>query len=1342
MGEVVAAMAIRPLVSMLVNKAASSLLDQYKVMEGMEEQHKVLKRKLPAILDVMTDAEEQATAHRDGAKAWLQELKMVAYEANEVFDEFKYEALRREARKKGHYRELGFDVIKLFPSHNRIVFRYKMGRKLCRILKAIEVLIAEMHAFRFKHTDYVIIDPQEIASRSRKKDKKNIVDTLLGQSTNADLTIVPIVGMGGLGKTTLAQLIYNEPEVQKHFQLLLWVCVSDAFDVNSLAKSIVEASPKKNDDKDKAPLDRLKKLVSEQRYLLVLDDIWNNMEFHKWERLKVCLHGGMGSAVLTTTRDKRVAEIMGANRASYNLNVLEDRFIKEVIEARAFSLQKERPAELVEMVDEIVERCSGSPLAATALGSVLRTKTSVKEWKAIANRSSICTEETGIMPILKLSYNDLPVHMKQCFAFCAVFPKDYKINVEKLIQLWIANGFILEQEEGSLETIGKHIFDELASRSFFLDIEECKGDMEYRSKTTCKIHDLMHDIVISVMRKECVVAIKEPGQIELLQDTTRHLFLSCEEIDGILNDSMVKISLAIRTLLCDNPVWSSLQHLSKYNSLHALKLCIKTEPFVLKPKYLHHLRYLDLSESYIKALPEDMSILYNLQTLDLSKCIYLDRLPRQMKYMTCLRHLYTHGCPDLESMPPELGKLTKLQTLTCFVAAVTVPDCSDVAELQHLNLGGQLELCRIENVMEAEPKVANLGNKKELSELTLRWTFVCDSKVLDNFEPHDGLQVLKIYYYGGECIGMMQNMVEIHLFHCERLQFLFRRGASFTFPKLKVLTLEHLLKFERWWEINARQDQIGFPLLEKLFIKYCGMLTALPKATLLREPCGGGYRLVCSPFPALKVLELEDLKSFQRWDVAAEGERIFFTQLEKLSIKNCPKLLDLPRAPLLQELELKNLVSFQRWDAIVEEEQILFPFLEKLSIQKCPRLIDLPEAPKLNICPSLTKLILKLENTETTSEAECVSIVPMDNKEKWNQKSPLRVMKLRCCNSFFRAGAPEPWDYFGHLEALAIDSCDVLVHWPDKVFQSLVALRILSIRNCKNLIGCAQAPPDPSATERSQHLPGLESIELIICASLIEMFSVPASLKEMHIFGCHELKSIFSKQQGMSQLVQGLSCSTVVSELSSSSMNHFFPCLEYLELSGCDSLSAVLDLPPSLKTISIGGCRNIQVLSCQLNGLQKPQVTTSINIPEPTAAREHSLPPCLESLHICCFSGMFGGILHLPNSLKTLKISGSSLTSLEFLSGEHPTALESLVIDSCSTLASLPNDPQTYRSLQRLEITCCPAIKKLPTCLQQKLGSIGFYKRLDAHYEVTAFKPKTWKEIPRLVHEQRQARRG
>ncbi|KAK1613147.1 hypothetical protein QYE76_036820, partial [Lolium multiflorum] len=539
-----------------MQKASNSLLDQYKVMKGMEEQHEILKRRLPAILDIITGAEEAAAdtekglAQRAGATVWLEAINKVSYEANEVFDEFKYEALRRKAKKEGHCKELGFDVVKLFPTHNNFVFRNRMGRKLRNVVRAIEVLVTEteMNAFGFQNqqqqpvsnqwrqTNHDIFDPMKITSRSRAEDNKNIIDILVSQANNSDLTVVPIVGMGGLGKTTLAQVVYNESEIQKHFDLLLWVCVSDSFDVDNLAKSIVEAAPnkkapKKDDDteeaaskKMKTPLDILQNLVSRQRYLLVLDDVWTR-EIHKWEQLKARLeHGGMGSVVLTTTRDKGVSKIMGTIQ-DYNLGALRGEYIKEIVETTTFSglkKEEERPALLVNMVGEIVERCAGSPLAARALGSILRNKTSEEEWRAISSRSNICTAEAGILPILKLSYNELPPQMKQCFAFCAIFPKDHEIDVDKLIQLWIAHGFIDQEKQVRLETIGKQIFSELAARSFFQDVkyiqavvEEIENGACY-SRTTCKIHDLMHDVALSVMEKECTVAVEEPCKIELV----------------------------------------------------------------------------------------------------------------------------------------------------------------------------------------------------------------------------------------------------------------------------------------------------------------------------------------------------------------------------------------------------------------------------------------------------------------------------------------------------------------------------------------------------------------------------------------------------------------------------------------------------------------------------------------------------------------------------------------------------------------------------------------------------------------------------------------------------------
>ncbi|XP_066334440.1 putative disease resistance protein RGA3 [Miscanthus floridulus] len=208
-------------------------------MEGMEKQRKMLKRKLPATLDVMADVDKQAS-RQGGVKAWLEELKTVAYEANDVFDEFEYEVLRRRAKKNGHITKLDMAGVKLFPTHNHVAFRSRMGNKLSSIVEAIKVLVEEMKDFgidklqleapawqEWRQTDSIIVDPENIVSRSRDKEREKIIEALLShQASSGDLLVLPIVGMGGLGKTTLAQLIYNDPRVQEQFQLLKWVCVS------------------------------------------------------------------------------------------------------------------------------------------------------------------------------------------------------------------------------------------------------------------------------------------------------------------------------------------------------------------------------------------------------------------------------------------------------------------------------------------------------------------------------------------------------------------------------------------------------------------------------------------------------------------------------------------------------------------------------------------------------------------------------------------------------------------------------------------------------------------------------------------------------------------------------------------------------------------------------------------------------------------------------------------------------------------------------------------------------------------------------------------------------------
>nr|UBY07187.1 NBS-LRR disease resistance protein [Dasypyrum villosum] len=1147
-GELVVNLLVQPLVTVVLEKASNYLLDKYKVMKGMEEQHEILKRRLPAILDVIADA-EQVAVHREGAAAWLQAIKKVTYQANEVFDEFKYEALRRKAKKEGHYKELGFDVVKLFPTHNRFIFRNRMGRKLDKIVRAIDVLVTEMNAFGFKYqqqplvssqlrrTDHASTDPEEIKkiiNESRANDRSEIVSRLVEQANNADLTVVPIIGMGGLGKTTLAQLVYNDPKIQNHFNMLLWVRASDSSDVDALANSIVKAAPKKkkkNDevaasDKEKTPLDILQKVVSGQRYLLVLDDIWTR-DVEKWKQLKARLqHGGMGSVVLTTSRDKGVAVIMGTVEA-YNLGALGGQYIKEIIETMSFSCLKkgeERPAVLVNMVDEIVERCAGSPLAARALGSILCNKTSEDEWKDVSSRSNICTVESGILPILKLSYNDLPPHMKQCFAFCAMFPKGYEIDVDKLIRLWIAHGFIIQEKDARLETIGKKIFDELVSRSFFQDVKpvqstasEIEHDGACYSRTTCKIHDLMHDVALSVMKKECALATEKPGktdvvvtttepsQSEWLPDTTQHLFLSCKEPEKELNSSLDNRSLAIRTLLCDSHMENpSLQHLSKYSSLRALKLCLAGS-FPLKPKYLRHLRYLDLSRSrYIKALPEDMSILYNLQTLNLSGCIWLRRLPRQMKYMTALRHLYTHGCPSLESMPRDLAKLTALQTLTCFVAG-SDSNCSNVGQLGSLNLGGQLELCHLENVTEAAAKGANLVKKKELRELALKWSVGSDNIV---GEPTT-FPTWK---------AMLQNIVVVHLSGCNKLQWFFSgdTNTSFAFANLKELTLQELVCFERWWEIdNGMQGEvIMFPRLEKLRISHCEKLTSLP------------------------------------------GQSIF-PNLQNTCIERCPELTTRVKSPKLSVLKMEG------------HDVQLFQWVARHKT-------------------SLTNLDLNsiADSTETTSVAADHGLRELvDGMDKQSDHDfPLTVLVLQN----FQLGVTELCSCFVHLQDLSFCRCHALLHWPEKVFEGLVSLRKLKIRECENLTGYAQDSTKPStSSETSQLLPRLDVLVLLKCESLVEVFNVPASLTVMKITYCKKLESISGRrlQQGQSASSIHQGPSSIAELPSSSSPGDCTENLEILTIVGCHSLKGALHLPSPLKVLCISNCGGLTSLESRLGEL-------------------------------------------------------------------------------------------------------------------------------------------------------------
>uniref|UniRef100_A0A0E0J423 NB-ARC domain-containing protein n=1 Tax=Oryza nivara TaxID=4536 RepID=A0A0E0J423_ORYNI len=982
---------VRPLLSAVTNKASSYLVYQYKVMEGMEQQRKALERMLPLILSVIQDTEEKRSKKPE-LSAWLDELKKVSYEAIDVFDEFKYEALRREAKKKGHDATLGKGIVSLFPHRNPIVFRYRMEMDYSGLIKQQQETPKQ-----WRQTDSIMVDTEkDIISRSRDEEQKKIIKMLLDEARGKDLTVLPIVGMGGLGKTTFAQLIYNDPEIEKYFPLRRWCCVSDVFDVVTIANSICMSTER---DREKA-LQDLQKEVGGKKYLIVLDHVWNR-DSDKWGKLKTCFKkGGMGSVVLTTTRNAEVARIMVIGEVPvHNLEKLGEAYLMEIIQSKAFSLSK-KSDEHFEVLRKIVQRCDGSPLAAQSFGSVLFNRTTLQEWKDILAKSNICNEgEDIIFPILRLSYDDLPLHIKRCFAFCAIFPKDFEIDMETLINLWLAHDLIPLQEDDNIEMVAKHIFNELVWRSFFQDVQK------FPLQTTCKIHDLMHDIAQSAMGEECVSIVGRSDYRSKSLEHPRYHFYSLDDDNTILlDDFMRKQSSTLRTLLFDRDyIHISTSLLSKSSSLRALRLrYLNTESLPIRPRHLLHLRYLDISRNYhVKVLPEDICTLYNLQTLILSDCKILVGLPKDMKYMTSLRHLYTNGCLRLKCMPPELGQLTSIRTLTYFVVGASmmmkkryIPfSMKWISEPSQtvLRLFIDLEMWLMMMMTMDLHKLffGPLTDDDALHKLFFGPSLIDDDH--DDKLRHGDDEVTMKASSNGELVMMKANsdrelvvtLRELHSLNlCGELELRGLENVSQEDAKAANLrNKEKLARLSLVWNseccveepncngkvLDALKPHHGLLMLNVISYKSTHFSSMDDRSKYTAKLGGAQIRGLLDKLQTLCCKEVR------------QGKEQTFHLLQNVVIKSCPKFLTLipdmasVTFSSLKKIKLHDLEALERWVATGgrQENEPVFPLLEKVEIEKCPKLQTLCCEMAFTPFPALKKIKLyDLEGLERLVENE------------------------------------------------------------------------------------------------------------------------------------------------------------------------------------------------------------------------------------------------------------------------------------------------------------------------------------------------------------------------------------
>ncbi|WRX12788.1 NB-ARC - like 10 [Theobroma cacao] len=339
----------------------------------------------------------------------------------------------------------------------------------------------------------------EATVRGRDKDKKALIDLLLRKDGNdAGVSVIPITGMGGIGKTTLAQLVYNDNSIRDYFDLKAWVCVSNEFDVIKITKTILESVTSQSCNKNDLNLLQveLKENLSGRKFLLVLDDVWNE-NYDDWTKLRSPFDTGItGSKIIITTRSSNVASIM-RSVTDYPLHILSNDDSLFMLAHHALERGDfiEHP-NLKEVGLEIVKKCGGLPLAIKTIGGLLRTKVNHGAWKDIleSNIWNPPKEKCDIIPALWLSYYYLPSQLKQCFAYCSLVPKDYEFKKEEIVFLWMAEGFLNgENTKRKVEDLGNKYFEELTSRSFF--------QASSKNESQFVMHDLINDLAQFVARE-------------------------------------------------------------------------------------------------------------------------------------------------------------------------------------------------------------------------------------------------------------------------------------------------------------------------------------------------------------------------------------------------------------------------------------------------------------------------------------------------------------------------------------------------------------------------------------------------------------------------------------------------------------------------------------------------------------------------------------------------------------------------------------------------------------------------------------------------------------------------
>ncbi|KAJ6752655.1 DISEASE RESISTANCE RPP13-LIKE PROTEIN 1-RELATED [Salix koriyanagi] len=987
------------------------------------------------------------------------EFRDAVYEAASLLDEIVPEAGQAEMKSSSQsYPDKIQNVFSSLCTSKKNNKEGKMVENLVKIFEKLEILAKEgENRHNLLQSDgHPYIDT---AVCGRDSDKETIMPLLISEDAKGkSLETIVVEGIGGIGKTSFAKLVYLDMKNIGPFSGV-------TMDANELQQE-------------------LRKTLSGKKLLLVLDEVWKADDQHaQWNFLVTALESAaQGSKIIITTREMSLAvtSILPCVKP-FNLKEISDYDCWALFSEHAFCGEGSQTRLLSDknFRSKVLGRCGGVPLRAIMLGNHLRCKQDTY-WEEIASRWDL--QPVIIPATMKLKYYRFPSNLKQCFVYCSLFPKDHSFKREKTVLLWLANGF-LGGDRGKKEE-GYGYFQELVAYSFF----QQKSD----DTSSYVMNDLVHSWA-KFLRGEFSVSLGDGDS--RISPKARHIWCPTirgyEDLKNLVGDG----SHIFRTILptSNESFWGDVndEKLKAFNSLRVLSLSNITRLPVVLGCGLKHLRHLEISGESIKSLPPALCMLFTLQTLILRQCPNLAELPANIVELTELCHLDIRET-GLQQTPPQMGKLKKLETLTdFFMGQENGCRIDELGELKYLL--GELRILNLQNVSHDLDAIEADLKGKNLMKLELRWSgmrksddSLAEEDVLEALRPSAKMEDISITGYG------VPPTKGIHS------------------DPLKASLFERMLQW-REWESEGR----AFPSLQVLCIRKCPRLTTLPsdlpslveleiaKCKLVGLPSGWSPAtinkiMLANDFHKLQLEKLPShsqsltVDSFHAFDfIRQEIENWGYacTTLQNIDITRCPlEFFPLNLFPQLKQLEISRCGKLKSLSG--PEEPFGDSMSTKSSYSGCPTL----ETLALSHCSKFESLFCSLPSLENLKIVACgklqslpgidfsASLEPLAGNSNWNAevcKYPkLKILSLEQCSNFESLFCSLP-----SLVNLKVVACGKLQSLPGMGFSTSSEplagsnwnskvceypnLKLLSLEHCSNFESLFMLPTFPRESKSS-----------------------------------------------------------------------------------------------------------------------------------------------------------------------------------------------------------------------------------------------------------------------------------